>query len=488
MKVKELLEGVQATLSDKSALDIEITHIDFDSRKVCPGSMFFCIPGERMDGHAFAEKAAAAGAAVIVGERMTGAPLPHVLVDNARIAMFYVCANFYRHPEKNFKLIGITGTNGKTSTTFYIKSLLDAMGKKTGLLGTVHNMIGDRELESSFTTPEPSQLFEIFDKMRAAEVEYVVMEISSHALAQYRVCGLTFDVGIFSNLTQDHLDLHGTFENYKAAKHKLFWQSRNCVLNIDDEAGAEFARDALPGVHYMTYSAKVDGADVVARDIRLRADGVDFVLVLPGKISRVKVGTPGLFTVYNVTAAISALCAAGFSFEEIVSHLNALENPKGRAQIVADEGDYTVMIDYAHTPDALKNILMTIRGYAKGRVVTLFGCGGDRDKTKRPEMGRIAASLSDFVVVTSDNPRSEDPAAIIADILPGVKEYKTPYEMIENRRDAIEWAIRHAQKDDIILLAGKGHEKYQVLASGKIDFDEEKIVGEILDGLKGNKE
>ncbi len=485
MKVKDLLEGVQATLSAESAADIEICHIDFDSRKVRPGSMFFCIPGERMDGHAFAEKAAENGAAVIVGERMTNAPLPHILVDNARIAMFYVCANFYRHPERTFKLIGITGTNGKTSTTFYIKSLLDAMGKKTGLLGTVRNMIGDEELESSFTTPEPCQLFEIFDKMRAAGVEYVVMEISSHALAQYRVCGLTFDVGIFSNLTQDHLDLHGTLENYKEAKHKLFWQSRCCVLNIDDEAGAEFAKDGLPGVRYMTYSARVDDADVVARDIRLRADGVDFILVLPGRISRIKVGTPGLFTVYNVTAAISALCAAGFTFEEVVSRLNALESPDGRAQIVTQDEDFTVMIDYAHTPDALKNILMTIGGYAKGRVVTLFGCGGDRDRTKRPEMGKIALSLSDFVIVTSDNPRTEDPSAIINDILPGMEGLKKPYKVIENRREAIEWAIRNAEKDDIILLAGKGHEKYQVLADGKIDFDEEKIVRDILADIKG---
>ncbi|MBR5782675.1 MAG: UDP-N-acetylmuramoyl-L-alanyl-D-glutamate--2,6-diaminopimelate ligase, partial [Clostridia bacterium] len=387
------------------------------------------------------------------------------------------------HPEKDMKFIGVTGTNGKTSTTFFIKELLDALGKKTGLLGTVRNMIGDKILPSGFTTPEPSQLFDIFSQMRENGVEYVIMEISSHALAQKRVEGLTFEVGIFTNLTQDHLDYHRTMEAYKEAKKQLFAQSKIGVFNIDDATGAEFAAECCEGERRVTYSAESNGADIVARDIALHADGVSFMLLTQGHLCRAKVSTPGKFTVYNVTAAVSALCALGLSFSEITSHLSVIKNVEGRAQIVPTGKDFTVMLDYAHTPDALANILCTIRGYAPGRVVTLFGCGGDRDKTKRPLMGQMAAKYSDFVIVTSDNPRSEVPSDIIADILPGVENSGKCYEVIENRREAIEYALRHARKDDIILLAGKGHEKYQILSDGTIEFDEEKIVKEILEVL-----
>ena len=445
--------------------------------------MFFCIPGETTDGHLFAVSAAEKGASVIVAQRLTVAPLPHILVEDVRAAMFYACANFYHHPEKDLKLIGVTGTNGKTSTTFFMKELLDAMGKKTGLLGTVRNMIGDEVLPSSFTTPEPLTLFEVFDKMRAAGVEYVIMEISSHALAQKRVDGLAFEVGVFTNLTQDHLDYHRTMEAYKEAKYTLFTQSRICVYNIDDATGAEFALRPCQGERAVTYSAKKNDADIVARDIALHADGVSFFLLTQGALSRVKVSTPGKFTVYNVTAAVSALCALGLPFSEITSHLDQLKNVDGRAQIVKLEKDFTVMLDYAHTPDALENILRTVRSYAPARVVTLFGCGGDRDKTKRPLMGEMAAKYSDFVIVTSDNPRSEEPASIIADILPGVEKNTSHFTVIENRRDAIEFALKNAEKDDIILLAGKGHEKYQILSTGTIEFDEEKIVREIVDQL-----
>lgn len=483
MILKELLQGISVQ-NDITALEqMEIKHLCFDSRKVEPETMFFCIPGETTDGHLYAAKAAENGATVIVCEHLTEAKVPHIIVDNARSAMFFACANFYHHPEKSFKLIGVTGTNGKTSTTFFIKELLDAMGKKTGLLGTVHNMICDKVLPSGFTTPEPSQLFEIFAQMRGAGVEYVIMEISSHALAQKRVEGLQFEVGVFTNLTQDHLDYHKTMENYKNAKRELFCQSKVGVFNVDDQTGAEFASERCQGGEVVTYSAESDSADIVARDIALHADGVSFMLLTKGALSRVKVSTPGKFTVYNVTAAVSALCALGLSFNDITSYLSALKNVDGRAQIVPTGRDFTVMLDYAHTPDALENILRTVCGYANGRVVTLFGCGGDRDKTKRPLMGQVAVKYSDFVIVTSDNPRNEVPADIIKDILTGLQGTKTPYEVIENRRDAIEYALKSAKKDDIILLAGKGHEKYQILSTGTIEFDEEKIVGEILANL-----
>lgn len=484
MTVKELMQGIAIKNDISVCATTQITSLCFDSRKVQQGTMFFCIPGETTDGHLYAVSAVQNGALVIVAEHLTEANVPHILVDDVRAAMFYACANFYHHPEKELKLIGVTGTNGKTSTTFFMKQLLDAMGKKTGLLGTVRNMIGDEILPSTFTTPEPTVLFEVFDKMRKAGVEYVVMEISSHALAQKRVAGLEFEVGVFTNLTQDHLDYHGTMEAYKEAKYQLFYQSNIGVYNIDDATGAEFAARACEGKERVTYSAKSNNADIVARDITLHANGVTFFLLTKGALSRVSVSTPGKFTVYNVTAAVSALSALSLPFEEITSHLDKLKNVDGRAQIIQLDKEFTVMLDYAHTPDALENILRTVRSYAPGRVVTLFGCGGDRDKTKRPIMGEMAAKYSDFVIVTSDNPRSEKPGDIIADILPGVQQNTSDYIVIENRREAIEYALVNAKKDDIILLAGKGHEKYQILSSGTIEFDEEKIVCQIASTLE----
>lgn len=483
MTVKELMQGVCNPVDLGQIEAIEIEQLCFDSRKVSENTMFFCIPGETTDGHLYAEKAAAAGAAVIVAEHTTPAHAPHIIVKDAREALFYACANFYHHPERALKLIGVTGTNGKTSTTFFIKELLDAMGKKSGLLGTVRNMIGEKVLESNFTTPEPAELFKVFDQMRKAGMEYVIMEISSHALAQKRVAGLNFEVGVFTNLTQDHLDYHGTMEAYKEAKYELFMQSKHCVFNVDDPVGQEFALRGREGNDPVTYSAKHNDADFVARDITLHADGVSFFLVTNGALCRAKVSTPGEFTVYNVTAAVAALCSAGLPFGEITSHLDALKNVDGRAQIIPTGKDFTVMLDYAHTPDALENILRTVRGYAPGRVITLFGCGGDRDKTKRPLMGAMASRYSDFVIVTSDNPRSEVPGKIIEDILPGVQEAGTPYKVIENRREAIGYALHQAVENDIIILAGKGHEKYQILSTGKIDFDEEQIVKEFLADL-----
>lgn len=484
MTVQEIMQGIQTDNKITVVGDVKIDQLCFDSRKAAPGTMFFCIPGETTDGHLYAAKAAEQGASVIVAEHLTDAKAPHILVKNSRSALFYACANFFGHPEKQLKFIGVTGTNGKTSTTFFIKELLDAMGIKAGLLGTVRNMIGQEILPSGFTTPEPLQLFELFAKMRDAQVEYVVMEISSHALCQDRVAGLEFEVGVFTNLTQDHLDFHKTMEAYKEAKYKLFAQSKVGVYNIDDETGAEFAQRACEGVLNVTYSAKKNDADFVARDITLHSDGVSFFLVTNGNLCRAKVSTPGKFTVYNTMAAVAALYSVGLPFGEITSHLEKLKNVDGRAQVVKTEKNFTVMLDYAHTPDALENILRTVRSYATGRVVTLFGCGGDRDKTKRPLMGAMAAKYSDFVIVTSDNPRSEQPADIIADILPGVRSGSTPFEVIENRKEAIGYALKNARKDDIILLAGKGHEKYQILSTGKIDFDEEQIVRDFLNDLK----
>lgn len=461
---------------------IIVTDICYDSRKVVNGSLFICLTGGVADGHNFAKSAEALGAVAVVAERMTDSSLPHIIVPDTRVAMFALSAAWFGNPEQKMKFVGVTGTNGKTSTVFYIKSILDRMGKKTGLIGTAFNMIGDKELPSLATTPEPLTLMELLKQMYDSGVEYVIMEVSSHSIVQKRVCGIRFQVAAFTNLTQDHLDYHGTMENYKAAKAELFEIADSAVINIDDETGKEFSKTA-PCKKY-TYSAIYNSADFVAKETKIRANGVKFLAVTLGGIAKVSVATPGTFTVSNILAAIGSVCALGFDFTELMPHLSNLPGVIGRAQIISGERPYTVMIDYAHTPDGIENILLSVREYAKGRVVTLFGCGGDRDKTKRPIMGKIASKYSDFVIVTSDNPRTEDPNAIIEDILPGVSQSKTPYIVIADRREAIAYAIRNAKPDDMIVLAGKGHEKYQILGTQKFDFDEEKIAIQFMEEVE----
>lgn len=483
MKLFDLLKEISYQQYGDLLTDSEVSAICFDSRKVTKDALFICIEGETSDGHDYALQAENAGALAIVAQHQTASTLPHFIVKNSRTAMFYLAAAFYGHPEKEMHFIGVTGTNGKTSTTFFIKQLLDSLGEKTGLMGTVCNMIGDRELPSGFTTPEPAALFSMLRQMKEEGVRYVVMEVSSHSLSQDRVCGINFDVGVFTNLTQDHLDYHKTIENYKNEKKKLFLQSDICVLNIDDPVGKEFA-DACADKKVLTYSTRYNEADYVAKEIKLRANGVKFMMLTRGSLQRVDISTPGIFTVYNISAAVAALCAAGFPFEKIVQNVSHLPQVAGRAQMLPDTGDFGVMLDYAHTPDALENILKTVRDYAPARIITLFGCGGDRDSTKRPIMGRVAAEHSDYLVVTSDNPRTEDPKKIIDDIMVGVKEKRTPYTVIENRREAIAFALQMAEPDDIVLLAGKGHENYQILADGKIDFDEKQIVKECLQQMQ----
>ncbi len=483
MKLFDLIREISYQQYGEISADTFVSAICFDSRKVTEGALFICIEGETSDGHDFALQAEKAGACAIVAQRKTASKLPHFIVENSRKAMFDLAAAFYGHPEKEMHFIGVTGTNGKTSTTFFIKQLLDVLGEKAGLMGTVCNMIGDRELPSGFTTPEPAALFSLLRQMKEEGVTYVVMEVSSHSLSQDRVCGIPFEVGVFTNLTQDHLDYHKTIENYKNEKKKLFLQSKTCVLNIDDPVGKEYLA-ACEDKKVLTYSAHHNEADYVAKEIKLRADGVKFMLLTRGSLQRIRLSTPGIFTVYNISAAVAALCAAGFPFEKIVAGVEHLPQVAGRAQMVEDTGEFGVMIDYAHTPDALENILKTVRGYAPARIITLFGCGGDRDSTKRPIMGAVAAEHSDYLVVTSDNPRTEDPSKIIADIMVGIKDTTTPYTVIENRREAIAFALSLAEKEDIVILAGKGHEKYQILSDGKIDFDEEQIVKECLQQMQ----
>ncbi len=476
MKLYDLLADTGISLGFLKE-DTEIVSITCDSRRVEEGCLFVCIEGTAVDGHRFAEAAQQAGAAAVVVQRDLGLHT-QLMAENTRMAWAQICANWFGHPATRLKMVGVTGTNGKTTTTTLIKSMLEHEGYKVGLIGTIHNLIGDRVLPARHTTPDPYDLQSLLALMVVEGCDYCVMEVSSHALDQRRVAGCEYEVGVFTNLTQDHLDYHGTMENYMLAKKELFSLCRHGIVNYDD-AWAPAISDGVP-CPLTTYSAKDDAADYVARNIRYRADGVDFELVGVGQIGRVNMQIPGQFSVYNGLCAATVCLKLGMPFDRVVSALSAATGVKGRAEVVPTGREFTVVIDYAHTPDGLDNICRTLKQCCAGRLVTLFGCGGDRDRTKRPLMAQSAAALSDYLVVTSDNPRSEDPAAIIADIVAGLADSTTPYTVVENRVEAIHWAIAHAQPGDTILLAGKGHETYQILADEVIHLDEREVVAEAL--------
>ena len=480
MKLQDLIRGTGIVLQTIDG-DREITGITCDSRRIEKDGLFVCIAGTAVDGHRFAAQAEKAGAAAILVQRDLGLRT-QIIVKDTRLAWAQLCANWFGNPAKQLHLIGVTGTNGKTTTTSLVKSMLEYDGHKVGLIGTVQNMIGDRALPAGHTTPDSYDMQSMFHLMVAEGCDYCVMEISSHALDQQRAAGCVFDVGVFTNLTQDHLDYHCTMENYMAAKKKLFSMCRRGIFNVDDA----WATAMMEGVscETTTFSTKDNTADYVAHNIRHRADGVSFELVGTGAIGRVKLAIPGQFSVYNGLAAATVCLAVGMPFERVTEALSAATGVKGRAEVVPTGRDFTVVIDYAHTPDGLENICRTLKECCAGRLITLFGCGGDRDKTKRPQMGAIAASISDALVVTSDNPRTEDPSAIIADIVVGLEGTKTPYTVIENRVEAIRWAIANAQAGDTILLAGKGHETYQILKSGTIHLDEREVVAEALAAIE----
>lgn len=465
-------------LSTINITDFEVSGVFCDSRKVVKNSVFVCIAGVQTDGHLFAKQANENGAAVIFCEKDLGLD-NQIVVQDTKAVYSVLCAAFFGNPSKQLKLIGVTGTSGKTSTTYMIKSLLEKQGKKVGLIGTIQNIIDKETLPAKNTTPDAYELQSLFSLMLKAGCEYVVMEVSSHALDQKRVYNEEFECAIYTNLTQDHLDYHITLENYLQAKLKLFKMAKKAVVNIDDEY-AERVIEACRG-EIITYSAEKNEADFTAKEIKFLPTSVCYELVTNCNIGRVKVSTPGIFSVYNSMCAGIAGIAIGIDFKDVVASLSEVSTVKGRVELVECDKDFTPVIDYAHTPDELENVCRMFNNIKKGRLVTVFGCGGDRDKTKRAIMGEIAARLSDYVVVTSDNPRSEDPMAIIDDILVGIKGIKTPYKVVENRAEAIEFAIKNARKDDIILFAGKGHETYQVLADGTIHFDEREIIAKALE-------
>lgn len=457
--------------------DTDLTDITIDSRSVSAGSVFVCIRGEKTDGHKFAKMAEEKGAACIVCEEELDVKIPCVIYPDTKLALAMISSRFYNEPEKSLHLVGITGTNGKTSVSYFVKKILENQGKKVGIIGTNEILVGDKDVgikSSTPTTPNSLELRKIFAKMLKMGAEYVVMEVSSHALDLHRVEGLTYDVGVFTNLTRDHLDYHKTMENYFLAKKKLFDISRVGVINGDDAYGRRILDEN--GASKISLGTK--DAELLAENIEIDEKGVKFSAVYKGEKYPVSLPVSGMFSVYNGLCAFGAALAMGFSADECAKGLSKALGVCGRLERVETNTDFSVIIDYAHTPDGLENVLSAVNSFKKGRCIAVFGCGGDRDATKRPIMGEIGTRMADVAIITSDNPRTEDPKKIIEDILSGVKTEN--FTVVENRRDAIKYALSVAGAEDIVLLLGKGQETYQIIGTEKLHFDEREIVKELL--------
>lgn len=478
MRLRELIKNLSIIEMNADA-ELEISGVSYDSRKTEKGDMFVAIRGFEADGHKFIPKAVENGAAVILCEEKPSCDIPYVLVSDSRYGLAIVSRDFFGDPASEMTMIGITGTSGKTSSSYLIKHMLESkLDAKVGLIGTNGNMIGDEFLHTEHTTPESYELHKLFRHMADSGCTHVVMEVSSHSLTLERVAGIHFDVALYTNLSQDHLDFHGTMEEYAAAKRKLFSMCSLGCFNLDD-AWADFMRDGA-SCRTMTFSTEKNEADLVAKDIRLTADGVRFASVSGDEISMTKLGIPGMFSVYNALGTMSVGLALGLSLADCSDAMSSAKGVKGRLEIVPTGRDFSVVIDYSHKPDALEKVLKTLKPVTRGRLIALFGCGGDRDKLKRPIMGRIAADNADLVVVTSDNPRTEDPDEIIREIVAGMKDKRTSTKVICDRREAIAWAIDNAAPGDVLLLAGKGHEDYQVVGHEKHHMDEREIVADCL--------
>ena len=482
MKLKDLLKTIRI-LDARADMELEIGGVSYDSRQTRPGDLFVAVRGFESDGHRFIPQALARGAAAILCETPPEGEIPYVRTDDCRLGLALASREFFGNPAAEMKLIGITGTSGKTTSSYLLKHLLEAkLDAKVGLIGTNGNWIGGEFLHTEHTTPESYELHRLFRQMADAGCTHVVMEVSSHSLTLERVAGITFDVGVFTNLSQDHLDFHKDMADYAAAKRKLFTQCREGWLNADDPWTPFLMEGATCPCR--CFSAQGRDADLTARDLRLSAAGVRFAALWDGKLAMTSLGIPGIFSVYNALSVMAAGLSLGIPLADCADAMSSAKGVKGRMELVPTDGDYTILIDYAHKPDALEKVLKTLRPVTKGRLIALFGCGGDRDHGKRPIMGRIAAELADLCVVTSDNPRTEDPQAIIDDILRGMKNCATAVQVIPDREKAIAWAIDKAGPGDVILLAGKGHEDYQVVGKEKRHMDEREIVASVLASRK----
>ena len=479
MTLKDLLAGVQVV---KASVDMEteISKVCYDSRAAEKGSLFVAVTGYVTDGNKYISAALQKGAVAVVTAVEPQEDIPYILVNSDRLALAQIGANFYGQPAKAMKLIGVTGTNGKTSSTLLLKHILETTRQaKVGLIGTMEIMVGDQAIPSDRTTPESLDLQRIFAQMRDAGCEYVIMEVSSHAIALDRVGGLTFDVAAFTNLTEDHLDFHKTMENYCDTKAVLFTRCKKAVANCDDTWFARITKDCAAPL--LTTSVQNE-AGLQAKNIQLFSDGITFDAMTMEEQTEVKLPIPGKFTVYNAMTALGSALQLGITLEDAANALATAKGVKGRVEVVPTPGKpYTILIDYAHTPDGLENVLSSVRGFCKGRLIAVFGCGGDRDPIKRPIMGRIGVELADWAIITSDNPRTEEPGAIIRDVVKGIPEEKKNYEIIENRVSSIHRAMDIARKHDIIVLAGKGHETYQEINGVKHHLDEREVVAAYLE-------
>ena len=482
MKLRQLAESIGANIS--SCPDTEIRELFMDSRQSVQDGLFFCISGSTFDGHRFARQAVEKGACALVVEHpVEGISVPQLVVENSRVAMALAAAEFYGHADREMKIIGLTGTKGKTTTSYLVKGILEAFGFKCGLIGTIGSRIGEKLIKSGLTTPDPIDLHKTLRMMADEGADYVVMEVSAHAIALHRLEGMRFSTGCFTNLSQDHLDFFGTMDNYFECKKSFFrsaWLD-NAAINADDERSKSILSDI--DVPRMTFGIAQD-ADVSAHDIEISENGVRFTMrVLQMDEYPVSLKLTGMFNVYNALAAAAVCLNQGLDPAQVAAALQTIKGVPGRAELLDTHTPYKVILDYSHSPDALDNILNTVRTFARGRVIVLFGCGGDRDHKKRPIMGEIAGRLADYSILTSDNPRTEDPFDILRAVESGIRKTKGKYTVIENRREAIRHALETAREGDIVVLAGKGHETYQEINGIRHPFDEQVVVQQLLDEI-----
>ena len=483
MILKSLLKGLDYEVI-KGNEESKVQNIRYDNRKIEQGDAFVCVKGFKVDGHSFIGDAIKKGAKTLIVQEDVSVQedITIIKVRDTRKALAIMSSNYFGNPKDKLKIIGITGTNGKTTSAFIIKSILEKAGLMTGLIGTIANYIGNKKVDAVRTTPESYELHELFKNMVDAGVEYCVMEVSSHSLELDRVYGIQFEEGIFTNLTRDHLDFHKTFENYYNAKFKLFERSNHSIINLDDPYGANIVKDIEERevkTKVSTFSIEKE-SDFKAFEIKSHSNGSEFKVNLES-IEEFSINIPGEYNIYNSLGCIICAYNLNIPMDKIKEGLSDVVIP-GRCELVAKEKNlpYSIIIDYAHTPDGLENILSTVKAFTKNRMISVFGCGGDRDKVKRPQMGKIGCELSDIAIITSDNPRSEEPMDIINDI---VKPLNYDNFVIEvNRKEAIRKAMNMALEGDVIVIAGKGHETYQILKDETIHFDEREVVYDILEG------
>ena len=478
MKLSEIVKDLEI-VSSTADMDTEIRGVSYDSRQTEPGDLFVAVKGFSSDGHRYIPKAMEKGAAAVLCEDIPEDGTPYVQIRDCRLGLALASRSLFGEPAAKMTVIGITGTSGKTTSSYLIKHMLETkLGAKVGLIGTNGHMIGDEFLHSEFTTPESYELQKLFRRMADSGCTHVVMEVSSHSLALERVAGVHFDVALYTNLSQDHLDFHHTMEEYAAAKKKIFSMCSAACVNADD-AWADYMTEGAE-CPFLSYGIDCGDADLRAEKVELSASGVQFEAVFAGEKADASLAIPGLFSVHNALGVMAVGLVLGLSLEDCAAALRDARGVKGRLESVPTDGDYSIIIDYSHKPDALENVLKTLRPVTRGRLIVLFGCGGDRDRLKRPIMGAIAADNADLCIVTSDNPRTEEPEAIIDEIMEGLCGRETPVIRICDRCEAIRTAIDNACPGDVILLAGKGHEDYQIVGHEKHHMDEREIVAEYL--------